>query len=639
MSKADRPDNPPLDPEEPGNPDKGDGKATIATGPGVIANYVKQLPDKPGVYRMYDHLGEVLYVGKAKRLKARVSSYAKSGGHTNRIALMISLTATMEFVVTATETEALLLEANLIKRLKPRFNIILRDDKSFPYILIKTDHEAPQLMKHRGTRKAKGEYYGPFASVGSVNKTINTLQKAFLLRTCSDSVYEGRSRPCMLYQIKRCAGPCVGLIETDRYQELVSEANEFLRGRSSNLRDRLQTDMQTASEDLDFEKAARLRDRIRALAAVTTQQGINPEGLEEADIIAVHQEGGQSCVQAFFFRAGQNWGNRAFYPRHENDAGPEDVISAFIAQFYDDKPAPKMILTSHTPDQDALLSEALSLKAGHKVEIRSPQRGEKKALVGQAITNAREALGRKMAESRSQIQLLKGVSEVFDLDQPPERIEVYDNSHIQGSNALGAMIVAGQEGFEKNQYRRFNMKGDDAATDDDFAMMQAMLKRRFSRLIKERDEGAPVPDLVLIDGGKGQLSSAMEVMEELGISDIPIAAIAKGPDRNAGREDFYMPGKPPFRRPANDPVLYYLQRLRDEAHRFAITGHRAKRTRQVRDNPLDSIQGVGATRKRALLKHFGSARSVTRANLADLEAVPGISKTIARTIYDHFRDG
>lgn len=638
MSKADRPDRPPL-PEESQTEATSDSDQGKLTGPEVIAGYVKQLPEKPGVYRMYDKAGEVLYVGKARRLKARVSSYAKSGGHTNRIALMISLTASMEFVVTATETEALLLEANLIKRLKPRFNIILRDDKSFPYILIRTDHEAPQLMKHRGARKIKGEYYGPFASAGSVNSTLNTLQKAFLLRTCTDSVYESRSRPCMLYQIKRCAGPCVGLVEPEAYDALVSEASEFLRGRSSMLRERLQNEMQEASEALDFERAARLRDRIRALAAVTTQQGINPEGLEEADIIAVHKEGGQSCVQAFFFRAGQNWGNRAFYPRHEADASPADVLNAFIAQFYDDKPAPKLILTSHEPEQSELLAEALELRAGHKVEIRAPQRGEKKTLVDQAATNAREALGRKLAESRSQARLLEGVAEVFCLDQTPERIEVYDNSHIQGSNALGAMIVAGPDGFEKNQYRRFNMKGDDAATDDDFAMMQAMLKRRFARLLKEREDGAPVPDLVLIDGGKGQLSSAVEIMEELGVADIPIAAIAKGPDRHAGREDFYLPGKPPFRRPANDPVLYFLQRLRDEAHRFAITGHRAKRTRQVRDNPLDSIPGVGSTRKRALLKHFGSARSVVRANLADLEAVPGISKTLAKTIYDHFHDG
>ncbi|MCC5981796.1 MAG: excinuclease ABC subunit UvrC [Oceanicaulis sp.] len=635
MARADKPDAPPdmaAQLSAPTAPESG------RTGPEIIADYVKRLPMKPGVYRMYGADGEVLYVGKARQLKARVSSYAKSGGHNNRIALMIALTASMEFVVTATETEALLLEANLIKRLKPRFNIILRDDKSFPYILIRTEHASAQLMKHRGARKVKGEYFGPFASAGAVNNTLNTLQKAFLLRTCTDSVYEARTRPCMLYQIKRCAGPCVDLITPERYDELVVEAREFLRGRSGALRERLQAEMEEASEALDFERAARLRDRLRAIAAVTTSQGINPDGIEEADVIAVHQEGGKSCVQIFFFRAGQNWGNRAFYPRHEADAGPSEVLEAFIAQFYEDKPAPALILVSHAPEQSGLLAEALSLRAGHAVEIRKPQRGGKTQLVDQAMTNAREALGRRLAESKSQAQLLDGVARVFGLEARPERIEVYDNSHIQGSNALGAMIVAGPEGFEKAQYRRFNMKGGDAATNDDFAMMAAMLRRRFSRLAKEREEGAPVPDLVLVDGGKGQLSAARAAMEELGMADIPLAAIAKGPDRNAGREDFYMHGKAPFRLPANDPVLYYLQRLRDEAHRFAITGHRAARKRSLRDNPLDDIAGIGASRRAALLKHFGSARAVSRANLADLEAVEGVSRALARKIYDHFHE-
>jgi excinuclease ABC subunit C len=636
MAKADKPDSPPLNREGDAAPSAP--PPDLPSGPEVIASYVKTLPLKPGVYRMYDDKGEVLYVGKAKKLKNRVSNYAKSGGHTNRIALMISLTRSMEFVITATETEALLLEANLIKRLKPRFNILLRDDKSFPYILIKRDHAAPQLTKHRGARKAKGDYFGPFASVGAVNHTLNTLQKAFLLRTCSDSVYEGRTRPCMLYQIKRCAAPCVGYVDEERYGELVNEAGEFLRGRSNVLRERLQADMEAASEALDFERAARLRDRLRAIAAVTTQQGINPDGVEDADVIALHSEGGKSCVQIFFFRAGQNWGNRALYPKHEADATPEEILSAFIAQFYDDKPAPSLILTSHAAEQSDLLAEALSLRAGHAVEVRMPLRGGKKALVESATRNAREALGRQLAETRSQAQLMDGVAKIFELDDRPERIEVYDNSHIQGTNALGAMIVAGPEGFEKTSYRRFNMKGDDAATNDDFAMMKAMLRRRFTRLAKERDEGAAVPDLVLIDGGKGQLSSVLEVMNELGVDDIPVVAVAKGPDRDAGREVFHQDGKAPIRMPMNDPVLYYLQRLRDEAHRFAITGHRAKRAKQMRDNPLDDISGVGANRKSALLKHFGSARAVARANLADLEAVDGVSKALAKKIYDHFHD-
>ncbi len=636
MAKADKPDSPPLNREGDAAPSAP--PPDLPSGPEVIASYVKTLPLKPGVYRMYDDKGEVLYVGKAKKLKNRVSNYAKSGGHTNRIALMISLTRSMEFVITATETEALLLEANLIKRLKPRFNILLRDDKSFPYILIKRDHAAPQLTKHRGARKAKGDYFGPFASVGAVNHTLNTLQKAFLLRTCSDSVYEGRTRPCMLYQIKRCAAPCVGYVDEERYGELVNEAGEFLRGRSNVLRERLQADMEAASEALDFERAARLRDRLRAIAAVTTQQGINPDGVEDADVIALHSEGGKSCVQIFFFRAGQNWGNRALYPKHEADATPEEILSAFIAQFYDDKPVPSLILTSHAAEQSDLLAEALSLRAGHAVEVRMPLRGGKKALVESATRNAREALGRQLAETRSQAQLMDGVAKIFELDDRPERIEVYDNSHIQGTNALGAMIVAGPEGFEKTSYRRFNMKGDDAATNDDFAMMKAMLRRRFTRLAKERDEGAAVPDLVLIDGGKGQLSSVLEVMNELGVDDIPVVAVAKGPDRDAGREVFHQDGKAPIRMPMNDPVLYYLQRLRDEAHRFAITGHRAKRAKQMRDNPLDDISGVGANRKSALLKHFGSARAVARANLADLEAVDGVSKALAKKIYDHFHD-
>lgn len=636
MVKANRPDAPPLDKSSDAGPQPA--PKEYRTGPEIIADYVKNLSQGPGVYRMYGEDGEVLYVGKAKKLKNRVANYAKSGGHTNRIALMISLTRSMEFVLTRTETEALLLEANLIKRLKPRFNILLRDDKSFPYILIRRDHKSAQLTKHRGARKAKGDYFGPFASPSAVNNTLNTLQKAFGIRTCTDSIYEGRTRPCMLYQIKRCAGPCVDLVSPSDYDELVREATDFLSGRSNALRQRLQEDMTAASDNLDFETAAKLRDRIRAIAAVTSQQDVNPDGVEDADVIALHQEGGKTCVQIFFFRAGQNWGNRALYPKHEADAAPDEILSAFIAQFYDDKPAPRLILTSSAPEQAELLAEALTLRAGHPVEIRTPQRGSKKALVEAAERNAKEALGRTLAESRSQAQLLDGVARVFDLEERPNRIEVYDNSHIQGTNALGAMIVAGPEGFDKQSYRRFNMKGDDAATNDDFAMMQAMIRRRFTRLQKEREDGAPVPDLILIDGGKGQLSSVMEVMEELGVDDVAVAAVAKGPDRDAGREVFYMPGKPPIRLPMNDPVLYYLQRIRDEAHRFAITGHRAKRAKQIRENPLDEIEGVGATRKSALLKHFGSAKAVSRANLADLEAVDGVSKALARKIYEHFHE-
>ena len=636
MVKANRPDAPPLDKASDAGPKPA--PKEYRTGPEIIADYVKNLSQGPGVYRMYGEDGEVLYVGKAKKLKNRVSNYAKSGGHTNRIALMISLTRSMEFVLTRTETEALLLEANLIKRLKPRFNILLRDDKSFPYILIRRDHESAQLTKHRGARKAKGDYFGPFASPSAVNNTLNTLQKAFGIRTCTDSVYEGRTRPCMLYQIKRCAGPCVDLVSPSDYAELVREANDFLSGRSNALRQRLQDEMTAASENLDFETAAKLRDRIRAIAAVTSQQDVNPDGVEDADVIALHQEGGKTCVQIFFFRAGQNWGNRALYPKHEQDAAPDEILSAFIAQFYDDKPAPRLILTSADPQQAELLAEALTLRAGHPVEIKTPKRGSKKALVEAAERNAKEALGRTLAESRSQAQLLDGVARVFELEDRPERIEVYDNSHIQGTNALGAMIVAGPDGFDKQSYRRFNMKGDDAATNDDFAMMKAMIRRRFTRLQKDREDGAPVPDLILIDGGKGQLSSVMEVMEELGVDDVAVAAVAKGPDRDAGREVFYMPGKPPIRMPMNDPVLYYLQRIRDEAHRFAITGHRAKRAKQMRENPLDEIDGVGATRKSALLKHFGSAKAVSRANLADLEAVDGVSKALARKIYEHFHE-
>ena len=613
--------------------------APARAGVEVIKDHVKRLPAKPGVYRMIGADGEVLYVGKAKSLKARVSNYANKAGHSNRITRMIALTQAMEFVVTRSETEALLLEANLIKRLRPRFNVLMRDDKSFPYIVIRRDHDSPQLAKHRGARTTKGDYFGPFASAGAVNRSLTTLQKAFLLRSCSDSVFESRSRPCMLHQIKRCAAPCVGLVSPQDYAGLVGEATMFLRGKSADLQDRLAADMHAAAEALDFEGAARLRDRIRALAAVRGAQGLHPQTFAEADIFAIAAEGGATCVQVFFFRAGQNWGNRAYFPRHEADAEAGEVLEAFIAQFYDDNPPPALVLSSHELPEQALLEEALSLKAEFRVEVRTPQRGEKLEFVGHALTNAREALARKLAESGAQGRLLAGVAEAFGLEAPPARIEVYDNSHIQGSNAVGAMIVAGPEGFAKAQYRKWTIK--EARGGDDFGMMREVLTRRFSRLLKEdEDDGAAPewPDLVLIDGGDGQLAVAVEVLEELGLSgEVALVSIAKGLDRDAGRERFFIPGRAPFRLEPRDPVLYYLQRLRDEAHRFAIGAHRQKRSAAIAKNPLDEIAGVGPTRKKALLARFGSARGVARAALAELENVPGVNAELARRIHDHFR--
>lgn len=614
----------------------------------VIKDNLQRLPAKPGVYRMFAADEELLYVGKAKNLKNRVANYAKLGGHTQRIALMISMTATMEFVVTETETEALLLEANLIKRLKPRFNILLRDDKSFPYILIRRTHEAPQILKYRGSKKAEGDYFGPFASAGAVTRTLDTLQKAFLLRTCEDSVYEARSRPCMLHQIKRCAAPCVGLIEKDEYSALADQAADFLRGKAVDLQTRLAAEMEKASEAMDFETAARLRDRIRALAVVRAGQDVNPDGLEEADVFAVALDGGQSCVQVFFIRAGQNWGTRAYYPRHEKDATEADILAAFLVQFYDNRPAPRLILTSHTPDQADLISEALALRAPHKVEIRKAQRGTKRELVVQARRNAKEALGRKLAESASQQRLLKEVAKTFDLPAIPRRIEVYDNSHIQGSNMVGGMVVAGEDGFIKGQYRKFNIKDETIAPGDDYGMMREVMRRRFSRLIKEADESKKpmtdletYPDLVLIDGGLGQLSAVTETIKELGLTtdDITLVSIAKGPDRNAGREKFFRPNKAPFQLPQNAPVLYYLQRLRDEAHRWAIGAHRAKRSADIKKSPLDEIAGIGPSRKKALLHRFGSARGVSRAKLSDIATVEGVNQALAERIYGHFHSG
>ncbi len=625
------------------------GEARPRTGPKVIASYLKTLGTGPGVYRMLNAKGEVIYVGKARNLKNRVQNYARMGGHTNRIARMISLTAAMEFVSTPTETEALLLEANLIKRYAPEFNVLMRDDKSFPYILITRDHAAPRLTKHRGARTIKGEYFGPFASAGAVNRTLNMMQRAFLLRSCSDSVYASRTRPCLLYQIKRCSAPCTGEISVEDYGKLVDEAVRFLEGKTDAVQKTLNALMQEASDALEFERAAMYRNRLWALAHVQATQGINPAGIEEAHVFAAHQEGGLTCVQVFFFAGGQNWGNRAYYPKADRSLGAEEVLGAFITQFYDDKPPPRLVLVSHpVPEQD-LIAEALSLKSGRKVLVLAPRRGEKRAVVEHALMNAKEALGRKLAEVSTQERLLRGVAEAFGLGAPPRRIEVYDNSHIQGANAVGAMIVAGPEGFIKSQYRKFNIKSESLTPGDDFGMMREMLRRRFARLMKEQegsggDEAASRadtawPDLVLIDGGAGQLSAAKAVLEELGVTGVVLVGIAKGPDRNAGREQFFMAGRAPFSLDPRDAVLYFVQRLRDEAHRFAIGAHRAKRSKAIGVNPLDEIPGIGPARKRALLKHFGSAKSVARAGLADLKAVEGISAAMAQAIHDHFRDG
>ena len=617
---------------------------TPLIGAELIADFVTRLPTKPGVYRMFDDMGEALYVGKARNLKNRVSNYARGQGHNYRIALMISLTRHMEFVVTGSEAEALLLEANFIKKLKPKFNVLLRDDKSFPYILIAKDHAFAQLSKHRGARNREGAYYGPFASAGAVNNALNTLQKAFLLRSCNDSVYAGRTRPCLLHQIKRCSAPCVGLIAKPAYDELVGEAQGFLSGKSNEVKAELARDMEAASQAMNFEDAARIRDRIRALSFVTASQDINPEGIEEADVFGLAQEGGQFCVQVFFIRSGQNWGGRAYFPKADKTVEADELLASFITQFYDDKPIPVQLLVSNDVAERELLEEAFTTRAGHKIEILVPQRGSKKSLVDHAATNAREAVGRKMAETSSQEKLLEGVARVFDLGTSPSRIEVYDNSHIQGAHAVGGMIVAGPEGFVKGQYRKFNMDAE-SVKGDDFAMMREMLTRRFTRLLKEHGEeqddetSSNWPGLVLIDGGQGQLSAARGVLNDLGLHDLPLAGIAKGPDRDAGREHFYMTGRSSFMLEARDPVLYYIQRLRDEAHRFAIGSHRARRSRAIGVNPLDEIAGIGPTRKKALLAAFGSAKAVARANVTDLAAVEGVSATLAQAIFDHFHSG
>jgi excinuclease ABC subunit C len=606
-----------------------------------IQAYLKTLPDAPGVYRMISAVGDVLYVGKAKSLKKRVSSYAQGRVHSDRLSRMIAETAEMLFVTTASETEALLLESNLIKRLKPRYNVSYRDDKSFPNILLREDHPYPQLLKHRGAKTTKGVYYGPFASAGAVTRTLNTLQRAFLLRSCSDSVFESRTRPCLLFQIKRCSAPCVGRIDAAAYGELVTEAEDFLAGKSRAVQDLLATEMNQASEGMDFEAAAKLRDRLRAMSHIQSSQGVNPSSFDEADLFALHAEGSHVCIQVFFFRAGQNWGNRPYFPRMPFDMEPAEVLESFIGQFYDERTAPKLLLVSQDMAGAALMAEALGTSAGHKVEISMPQRGEKQQIMERALANAREQLGRRQAENSAQTQLLEGVADTFGLEAPPRRIEVYDNSHIQGAHALGAFIVAGPEGFEKAQYRKFNIKAADLTPGDDYAMMREVLSRRFARLVKEeeeppKDEKWRRPDVVLIDGGPGQLSVACQVFADLGVEDVALAAISKGPDRDAGREHFYLPGKEPFRLDPRSPVLYYLQRLRDEAHRFVIGGHRKKRSMAIGANPLDEIAGIGAGRKRALLQHFGSAKAVSAASLADLSSVEGVSATLARKIYDFF---
>ena len=611
----------------------------------AIRAHWKHAPMGPGVYRMIGEDGAVLYVGKAKSIKKRVASYTRLVGHANRIARMIALTASMVFVSTRTEVEALLLEANLIKQLKPRFNVLMRDDKSFPYILLTKDERGAQLTKHRGARSRKGDYFGPFANVGAVNRTLNVLQRAFLLRSCENSFYDNRSRPCLLYQIKRCAGPCTGEISPENYAELAREARDFLAGKSRAVRERLAQDMNAAAEKLEFERAAQLRDRISALAAIQGQQGINPRAVPEADVFALHEEAGQFCVEAVFYRAFQNWGNRAYFPRADKTLSPGEVLGPFVAQFYAERPPPKLVLLSHAIEEAAWLEEALAEREGHRIELVAPQRGEKKEMVADAASNAREALGRRLADSASQQKLLEALGSAFGMAKSPRRVEVYDNSHIMGSSAIGAMIVAGPQGFMKTHYRTFNIKGP-VTPGDDYAMMREVLSRRFSRLLREAETPVPedpdafpqAPDLILIDGGRGQFEAVRGVLEELGVTGVTLASIAKGPDRNAGRETFFVAGREPFKLAPRDPALYFVQRLRDEAHRFAIGTHRARRKKEFAKNPLDEIAGVGPARKRALLQAFGTAKAVAAAALADLEKTPGFSAATAKLVFNHFHE-
>jgi excinuclease ABC subunit C len=613
---------------------------SFSRGAAIIEDHLTRLPGSPGVYRMLNQTGDALYVGKAKNLKKRVVAYTRPERLPLRLQRMVAETHTLEVVTTHTEVEALLLEANLIKKLAPRYNILLRDDKSFPYILITGDHRFPQIVKHRGARNRKGEYFGPFASAGAVNQTLTQLQRAFLLRSCTDSVFSSRSRPCLLFQIKRCSAPCVERIGTGEYAELVDEARSFLSGRSQQVQKGLVKQMEDSAEAMNYEEAAVFRDRIRALTSVQARQDINSIDLEDADVVALHQAGGDCCIQVFFFRSGCNFGNRAFFPTHTQDQSPEEVLAAFLAQFYEDKVPPRDVMLSHPllAEDQPLIVEALTQRAGRKVALTVPRRGDRRKMVMHAHDNAREALGRRQAESSATRKLLDGVAELFGLDAPPERIEVYDNSHIQGAHAVGGMIVAGPEGFMKNAYRKFNIKGADIAPGDDFAMMKEVLTRRFKRAKDEEAEGdrSDWPDLLLIDGGPGQFKVVEELMEEMGISDVALVSIAKGQDRDAGRERFHRTGKPSFSLPPNDPVLYYLQRLRDEAHRFAIGTHRAKRSAAIGKSPLDELPGIGPARKKALLHHFGSARGVSEAGLADLAGVEGISQAMAKKIYDYF---
>jgi excinuclease ABC subunit C len=618
----------------------------LSVGRAAIERAVRHAPTSPGVYRMLNAANDVLYVGKAKNVRKRLASYARPTGQVMRIARMIAATVVVEIISTATETEALLLEANLIKQLRPRFNVQLRDDKSFPYILISGDHWAPQILKHRGAQSRPGRYFGPFASVGAVNRTITALQRAFLVRSCTDSFFESRTRPCLLYQIRRCSGPCTGEVDFPGYTELVREATDFLSGRSRLVKQQLAGEMERASNDLAFERAALYRDRLAALSAIQSQQGINPRTVEEADVFAIHQEGGYSCVEVFFFRTGQNWGNRAYFPRAEKSFTPEEVLASFLAQFYDDKPPPKLVLLSHPIEECELMASALCIKAGFKVEVLTPQRGEKKELITHALTNAREALGRKLADTATQARLLQGMVTTLALPHAPKRIEVYDNSHIQGSNAVGAMIVAGPDGFMKNQYRKFNIRSEALTPGDDYAMMREVLERRFKRLLappaagdkaKAADDEVPQwPDLVIIDGGRGQLNAAKEIFDNLALTQVTLMAVAKGPDRDAGRETLFMPGREAIKLEPRDPVLYFIQRLRDEAHRFVIGSHRKLRKKDIREAGLQEIPGIGPSRKRALLHHFGTLKEIERASLADLGKVPGISAESARKIFEFF---
>ena len=619
--------------------DTGAGQAARRTGVEVVRRFLRTLDGSPGVYRMLDAENRVLYVGKARSLKNRVASYARTQGHSPRIARMISETASMMVLTTNTELEALLLEQNLIKQLKPRYNVLLRDDKSFPNIEVTGGHPFPQIRKHRG-RKGDGAYFGPFASAGAVNRVLNQLQRVFLLRNCSDADFEGRTRPCLNYQIKRCSAPCVGYVGRGDYAASVKDAERFLRGETTAIQERLAAEMERAAAEMEFERAAALRDRIRALTNVQSVQGVNPQGVAEADVIGLHMEGGQACVQVFFIRANQNWGNVDVYPRVADDMSAAEVMEGFLGQFYDNKEPPRMVLLSHGVEEGELMVEALSERAGRRVRLLVPQRGEKRDLVDGAVRNARESLGRRMSEGATQARLLEGLARAFDLPAPPRRIEVYDNSHIQGSYAVGAMIVSGPEGFEKSQYRKFNIRGEELTPGDDFGMMKEVLTRRFKRLVKEDPDrtSGTWPDLLLIDGGAGQVSAVHAIMAEFGLDDIAMVGVAKGIDRDQGKEEFHRTGRPVMALQRNDPVLYFVQRLRDEAHRFAIGTHRAKRSKALVASPLDEVPGVGATRKRALLQHFGSAKAVSRAALADLKAVDGISGAMAEAIHRHFHE-